>query len=90
MPEDLDENERIAMESRISISIRQEFLAAIEASTESFTRSALSAHPEAASKLVDTVIALEKSMGLLRLNMKAEAMLETFLFQTLRIWSARP
>lgn len=88
LPEDLDDDERVAMESRIGISIRQEFLAAIEQSTEAFAREALSRRPDAAPRLVDSVHALEKATGLLRLNMKPEAMLENFLLQALRIWTA--
>lgn len=88
LPEDLDDDERIAMESRISISLRQEFLAAIETETEAFSRSVLASRPDVAEKLVDSIRALEKSTRLLRLNMKAEAMLESYLLQALRIWSA--
>ncbi len=88
LPEDLDDDERIAMESRISISLRQEFLAAIETETEAFSRSVLASRPDVAEKLVDSIRALEKSTQLLRLNMKAEAMLESYLLQALRIWSA--
>lgn len=87
LPEDLDDDERIAIESRISISLRQEFLAAIETSTESFTRSRLSENTEAAEKLVSSVRALEKTTGLLRLNMRPEAVLESFMLQALRIWT---
>ena len=82
------DDERIAMESRISISLRQDFLAAIETTTEDFARGILQEHPEAANKLVDSVHSLEDATSLLRLNMKAEAMLETFLLQSLRIWSS--
>ena len=88
LPEDLDDDERIAMESRISISLRQEFLAAIETETEAFARETMATHPDAPEKLVDSIRALERATGLLRLNMKAEAMLESFLLKALRIWSA--
>jgi DNA polymerase III subunit delta' len=76
------------MESRISISLRQDFLAAIEMETEAFAREILLSRPEAAEKLVESVRSLEKATGLLRLNMRAEAMLESFLLQSLRIWSS--
>lgn len=88
LPEDLDDDERIAMESRISISIRNEFLAAIEQATESFARDTLSQNPDVSSKLVDSIGALEKATGLLRLNMKPEATLEAYLLQALRIWAS--
>jgi len=88
LPEDLGDDERIAMESRISISLRQDFLAAIETKTEAFAREVLEDRPEAANKLVESVHCLEKATGLLRLNMKAEAMLESYLLQALRIWTS--
>ncbi len=88
LPEDLGDDERIAMESRISISLRQDFLAAIETTTEKFAREMMRDNPEAANKLVDSVHSLEDATSLLRLNMKAEAMLESFLLQALRIWSS--
>jgi len=88
LPEDLDDDERIAMESRIGISLRQDFLAAIENETEAFARETLAVRPDASEKLVDSVRALEQATSLLRLNMKAEAMLEAYLLKALRIWSA--
>lgn len=88
LPEDLDDDERIAMESRISISLRYEFLSAIEQATESFTRDVLANRPEAASKLVKSIQELERAGGLLRLNLRPETALETFLLKVLRIWSA--
>lgn len=88
LPEDLDDDERIAMESRISISLRHEFLSAIEQATESFTRDALANRPEAASKLVKSIKELERASGLLRLNLRPETALEAFLLKALRIWSA--
>jgi DNA polymerase-3 subunit delta' len=88
LPEDLDDDERIAMESRISISLRQEFLSAIEQATEHFTRERLASQPEAASKMVKSIQELEKASRLLRLNLRPETALEAFLLKALRIWSA--
>lgn len=88
LPEELDDGERIAMESRISISLRQDFLAAIEVTTEAFTRENMADKPNAASKMIDCVRALEKAPRLLNLNMKPEAVLETFMLQALRIWAS--
>ncbi|MEM9157607.1 MAG: DNA polymerase III subunit gamma/tau [Verrucomicrobiota bacterium] len=89
LPEDMGDDERIALESRISISIRQDFLAAIEAETERFTRENLQGRPEVADKFIDAVHTLEDSTKLLRLNLKTEAMLESFLLKSLRIWTAK-
>jgi len=88
LPEELGDDERIALESRISISLRQDFLAAIEVTTEAFARDSLTEKPNVASKLIDCVRALESSPRLLNLNMKPEAVLEAFMLQTLRIWAA--
>ena len=87
LPEELGDGERIALESRISISLRQDFLAAIEVTTEAFARDSLTEKPNVASKLIDCVRALESSPRLLNLNMKPEAALEAFMLHTLRIWA---
>jgi len=89
LPEDIRDDERIAVESRISISIRQDFLTAMEDATEALARKMLFEDGSVPQKLVATVDTLEKSMGLLRLNMKTEAVLEAFLLKALRIWTAK-
>jgi len=88
LPEELGDGERIALESRISISLRQDFLAAIEVTTEAFARDSLTDKPNVPSKLIDCIRALESSPRLLNLNMKPEAALEAFMLHTLRIWAA--
>ena len=88
LPEELGDGERIALESRISISLRQDFLAAIEVTTEAFARDTLTEKPNVPSKLIDCIRALESSPRLLNLNMKPEAALEAFMLHTLRIWAA--
>ncbi len=88
LPEELGDGERIALESRISISLRQDFLAAIEVTTEAFARDCLTEKPNVPSKLIDCIRALESSPRLLNLNMKPEAALEAFMLHTLRIWAA--
>lgn len=88
LPEELGDGERIALESRISISLRQDFLAAIEVTTEAFARDNLTEKPNVPSKLIDCIRALESSPRLLNLNMKPEAALEAFMLHTLRIWAA--
>ena len=88
LPEELGDGERIALESRISIFLRQDFLAAIEVTTEAFARDSLTEKPNVPSKLIDCIRALESSPRLLNLNMKPEAALEAFMLHTLRIWAA--
>ncbi len=89
LPEDMSDDERIALESRISISIRQDFLAAMEMATEQVARTKLFDDSSVPFKLVETVEALENVGNLLRLNMKTESVLEVFLIRTLRIWTAK-
>lgn len=89
LPEDMSDDERIALESRISISIRQDFLAAIESATEELARQKLFEDSSVPGKLVETVESLENATGLLRLNMKTEAVLESYLLRVLRIWTAK-
>lgn len=89
LPEDISDDERIALESRIAISIRQDFLAAMEIATEQAARVKLFEDSSVPLKLVETVQALENVGNLLRLNMKTEAVLEVFLIRALRIWTAK-
>ncbi len=89
LPEDTSDDERIAAESRITISLRQELLAALENSTEAFAREALKKGQLAGNKFVASIKALEEATGLLRLNMKVETVLESYLLQALRIWTAK-
>lgn len=90
LPEDISDDERIAAESRITISLRQELLADLEHATENFARSKMTQGIETGPKLVHSVKALEEATGLLRLNMKVEAVLEIYLLKALRIWTAKP
>lgn len=89
LPEDMKDDERIALESRISISIRQDFLAAMENATETLARKKLFDDTSVPQKLVETIDTLEQTTSLLRLNMKTEAVLETFLLRALRVWTAK-
>jgi len=89
LPEDIKDDERIALESRISISIRQDFLAAMEIATDALARKKLFDDATVPQKLVETVDALENATNLLRLNMKTETVLESYLLQALRIWTAK-
>lgn len=89
LPEDMKDDERIALESRISISIRQEFLAAMENATETLARKKLFDDATVPQKLVETVDNLENATNLLRLNMKTETVLESYLLRALRIWTAK-
>ncbi len=89
LPEDMTDDERIALESRIRISIRQEFLAAMETATETLARQKLFDDSAVPAKLTQTVEALEKTDQLLRLNMKMETVLESYLLRALRIWTAK-
>ncbi|MBK1877508.1 hypothetical protein [Pelagicoccus mobilis] len=89
LPEDMKDDERIALESRISISIRQDFLAAMENATDALARKKLFEDATVPQKLVETVDALENATNLLRLNMKTETVLESYLLRALRIWTAK-
>lgn len=89
LPEDMKDDERIALESRISISLRHEFLSAMEMATESLARKKLFDDSSVPQKFIDTVEALEGATALLRLNMKTEAVLESFLLRALRIWASK-
>nr|WP_246462536.1 hypothetical protein [Pelagicoccus albus] len=89
LPEDMKDDERVALESRISISIRQEFLSAMENATEALARKKLFDDSTVPQKLVETIDVLESATNLLRLNMKTETVLESYLLRALRIWTAK-
>lgn len=91
LPEDLDEDEQIAIETGIANGLRSRLFAEIEQATRSFALPYLATeHADAARRaLIGTVEQLEHDVGLLRVNLNESAALEHFLLSTLRVWSRR-
>lgn len=90
LAEALDEDEIIALEAEISVGLRLRMFAGIEEATNAHARELLQAGDEGARRqLASAVDALERSAGLLRVNLNDSAALEDFLLASLRIWTRR-
>ena len=90
LPPDVDDDQRIAIETGLANGIRARFFAEIEESTRIHARARLEAGDEASRRAFTGAIArLEHSAGLLRVNLNESAALEDFLLASLRLWSGR-
>jgi len=90
LPADLDEDERVAIETGLANGLRSRLFAEIETATHAFALPRLTAGETAARRsLAAAVGSLEHATGLLRLNLNESAALEEFLLTSLRIWSRK-
>jgi DNA polymerase-3 subunit delta' len=90
LPEGLEDDEVIAIETEISVGLRLRMFAGIEEATRVHTLSVLgSGEREAGRNFSDSVGSLERAAGLLRVNLNESAALEDFLLASLRIWTRR-
>jgi DNA polymerase-3 subunit delta' len=91
LPADLDDDEKVAMETGIANGLRSRLFAEIEQATRTFALPRLSSATSDVTRraLVSAVEQLEHDVGLLRLNLNEAAALEHFLLSSLRIWSRR-
>ena len=95
LPEDLDENEQVAIETGIANGLRARLFAEIEQATQEFALPRLTAATNDGEAgptrraLVAAVGELEHNVGLLRLNLNESAALENFLLGSLRIWTRK-
>ena len=90
LPPDVDDDQRIAIETGLANGLRARFFAEIEESTRVHARSRLEAGDEASGRAFTGAIArLEHGAGLLRVNLNESAALEDFLLASLRLWSGR-
>ncbi len=86
----LDDDELAAIEAEISVGLRLRMFAGIEVATRTHALELLKAGEAGARRLLTaSVDSLERSAGLLRLNLNESAALEDFLLASLRIWSRR-
>jgi DNA polymerase-3 subunit delta' len=83
----MTEDELEALETGISVGVRQSLLAEIEHATRAF----VAAQPESAAELrvplVASIRKLEECAGLLRANLSTIAALEEFFLASLRLWA---
>ena len=90
LPEDIDDDEQIAIETGIANGIRQKLFVEIEHTTRAFAEERLKAGDESVRRsLAAAIEKLEHNAGLLRLNLNEAAAFEDFLLASLRLWSRR-
>ena len=88
LPEELDDDEQVAIETGLANGLRSRLFAEIEQATRNFALPRLTAGDEGARRgLIAAVGKLEHAVGLLRVNLNESAALEEFLLASLRIWS---
>jgi len=90
LPEDLDDDEQIAIETGIANGIRQKLFIEIEQATRTFAQERLLAGDDSVRRaLTASIEKLEHNAGLLRVNFNESAAFEDFLLTSLRLWSIR-
>lgn len=88
LPEDLEEEEQVAIETGLANSLRARLFADVELATRAHARGQLEAGRAAARRPFAAAIEdLEHMTRLFRLNLNESAALEAFLLQSLRLWS---
>jgi len=90
LPEDISDDEQIAIEIGIANGIRGRLFADVAAATRAFAQPRLVAGDENTRRSFTAAISkLEYDTGLLRLNLNEAAALEDFLLTSLRLWTKR-
>jgi len=90
LPIDLGDDERVAIETGLANGLRLKLFAGIEHATRDFALTRISTGDESYRRAFTTAIDnLEKAVGLLRVNLNAQAALESFMLDSLRCWAAR-
>jgi DNA polymerase-3 subunit delta' len=90
LPEDLEDDEQVAIETGIANGLRARLFAEIETATRAFALPRLLAGDEQAGRAFAIAVdKLEHNVGLLRLNLNVAVALEDFLLASLRLWTKR-
>ena len=90
LPEDLDDDEQVAIETGIANGIRQKLFVELEYTTRAFAQERLLAGDDSVRRSLTAAIEkLEHTAGLLRLNLNESAAFEDFLLASLRLWAKR-
>ncbi len=91
LPEDMTDDQQAALEAGLSRGLRKQLYAQIERATAAFAKRRLKDAPETSTKIIlalnHVTEALEKTSGLLELNLNEAAAFELFLLKSLRIWA---
>jgi DNA polymerase-3 subunit delta' len=90
LPEGLEDDELTAIEAEVAVGLRLRMFAGIEMATRAHALQLAEAGDEHAGRfLAAATDALERSAGLLRVNLNDAAALEDYLLACLRIWTRR-
>lgn len=90
LPEELSDEEQVAIETGIANGLRARLFAEIEHATRAFALPRLAAGDDSMRQaFAGAIDRLEHNIGLLRLNLNESAALEDFLLASLRIWTKR-
>lgn len=90
LPEDLDDDEQVAIETGIANGIRQKLFVELEHTTRAYAQTRLASGDNTIRHVLAAAIEkLEHNAGLLRLNLNEAAAFEDFLLASLRLWSKR-
>ncbi len=90
LPTELEDDEKIAIETGLANGLRVRLFADIEHATRAFALPRLTAGDESTRRALSAAVEkLESSAGLLRVNLNESAALEDFFLASLRIWSRR-
>jgi DNA polymerase-3 subunit delta' len=89
LPEELEDKELIALESGCRKGLRNRLFIELETETHAFAIEKRESENFPVSAISQAVETLEGAVGLMELNLKETVVLEYFLLQSLRIWTAR-
>lgn len=90
LPEDLDDEEQVAIETGIANGLRARLFAEVETATRTFALPRLLTGDGLTRRaLTASIDQLERDVRLLRLNLNVSAALEDFLLASLRLWTRR-
>ena len=90
LPEELDDDEKVAIETGLANGLRARLFADIERATRAYAVPKITANDFLArGSLAGAIDRLEHNVSLLRLNLNESAALEDFLLSSLRIWAKR-
>jgi|HubBroStandDraft_1064217.scaffolds.fasta_scaffold52747_2 DNA polymerase-3 subunit delta' len=90
LPEDISDEEVEAIEAEVAIGLRHRMFSGIEVATRAHANGLAGEGDSSSGRLLAAAVdSLERSAGLLRVNLNDSAALEDFLLASLRIWARR-
>jgi DNA polymerase III subunit delta' len=90
LPAELEDDEKVAIETGIANGLRLRLFAGIESATRTFALPRLETGDETTRRAFTAAVEkLEHAVGLLRVNLNESAVLEEFLLSSLRLWAKR-